>query len=230
MYEVSKAMNSLTKLSVSTRYYVRNLLRQHGSELRPIASQGADFHVNSQANLDQLLESLYPEEAKAAVKVRQLETLIQRHQTLTVQNLSSTEMLVEVERRIFETIGLKRVAIGTTSKVKVTVEELVNALNQLSQFSKSYLGATLTANNWQATRPDLDWLDNFQIDRSAEIRFSSVVIEFVSVLQLRRVQEWVTAFIKRVSQTIRDFAAIVKQKKIGELQKGFSLIHANLDE
>lgn len=127
---------------------------------------------------------------------RQLETLTERHQILVMQKLSHGEMLIEVERRIFETLGFKRVEVSTSSKVKVTVEELVGALNQLSQFSKNYLGAILTANNWQLTRPDFDWLENFQINRSAEITFSGIVTESASVTQLQWVQEWVATFIK----------------------------------
>ncbi len=72
-----------------------------------------------------------------------------------------------------------------------------------------------------------DWLNNFQINRSAEIIFSGVITESASVLQLRWIREWVTAFIQRVSQTIRDFATVIEQKRIGELREGFSLTHVN---
>ena len=103
------------------------------------------------------------------------------------------------------------------------IEDLIIALNQLSKFSNNFLGATLTLKNWQSTRPNFDWLDNFQINHSTEMTFSGVVTESVTAFQLQWIQEWVTAFINQGSQFIRDFSTIIEQKRIGELQGGILL-------
>lgn len=105
----------------------------------------------------------------------------------------------------------------------VKIEDLIIALNQLSKYSDNFLGATLTLKNWQSTRPNFDWLDNFQINRSTEMTFSGVVTESVNALQLQWIQEWVTAFINQGSQFIRDFSTVIEQKRIGELQGGILL-------
>lgn len=104
-------------------------------------------------------------------------------------------------------------------EVKVTIAELVNALNHLTEFSSNYVGTKLTANYWQLSRPNFDWLDNFQINHSAKIAFSGVITEPVSALQHQRVKEWTAAFIKRCSQIIQDLPTMIEQKGLDEREK-----------
>lgn len=221
-------MSSITKISFSSCYYIRKVLIQNADELKSMVASKVGFCPNCQADLEQLLESvyleeileqllqrLYLEETEIAAKVRQLENLALRHQALETKSLSHYEELIEVRREIFWLLGLKRVI--------VKIDDLVRALNQLSEFSNNYLGSTLTSNNWRSTRPQFDWLDNFQINRSAEFAFSGIITETVSLVQLQSIQEWVSAFIKQSSQIIRDFATIIEQKKIGELQDNILL-------
>lgn len=128
--------------------------------------------------------------------------------------LSAKQLKAAMQRDIDSTV--------TTFKllpVEATVEELLKALNQLSQFSSNYLGTQLTTNYWQLTRPSLVWLDNFEINRSAEITFSSVITEPVSALQHQHVKEWAAAFIKRCSQIVKDLPTIIEQKGLDELNK-----------
>lgn len=39
-------------------------------------------------------------------------------------------------------------------EVKISIEDLLNALNHLSKFTSNYMGSKLTANYWQSTRPN----------------------------------------------------------------------------
>lgn len=221
-------MDLITKPSFSTCYYIRKLLRQHADELKSILSQKVGFCVNSQAILEQLLhnvyledtleellKSLYLEESEILAKVQQLEKLILHHQNTVANNPFDYKELGELKQQVFWLLGFKRIV--------VEIEDLVSALNQLSKFSNSFLGATLTLKNWQSTRPNFDWLDNFQINRSTEMTFSGVVTESANALQLQWIQEWVTAFINQSSQFIRDFSTITEQKRIGELQESILL-------
>lgn len=200
-------MNLITKPSFSTCYYIRRLLLQHTNKLKSITSPKVGFCVNSQAILEQLLhnvyledtleellKSLYLEEAEILGKVHQLEKLTLRHQNIVANNPFSSQELGGLEWEIFWILGFKQVV--------VKIQDLIIALNQLSKFSNNFLGATLTLKNWQSARPNFDWLDNFQINRSPEITFSGVVTESVTTLQLQWIQEWVTAFISQGSQFI----------------------------
>lgn len=105
----------------------------------------------------------------------------------------------------------------------VELKELLAALNHLSQYTTQYLGTAVITNYWKSCRPDHEWLQNFQVDRSARIAFSSPIPQggnqLVSEQQQQWIQEWVEAFIKRCSQVIRDFSAIVEQRALNERQK-----------
>lgn len=102
---------------------------------------------------------------------------------------------------------------------KVTIEELLDALNALSRFNSNYMGSKLTANYWQLTRPKFKWLDNFQINNSAKIAFSGAIAEPVSAAQQMWVQEWTAAFIKQCSQIIQDLPTMIQQKGLDERKK-----------
>ena len=109
----------------------------------------------------------------------------------------------------------------------VTLSEAIAALNHLSQFTTQYLGVHVIANYWKATRPPSDWLATVQIDRTAQFSVTGSLsqaahIPLTAPEQLW-LQEWVSAFIKRCSQVMRDFPAIVEQKVLNDQQKALLL-------
>lgn len=109
----------------------------------------------------------------------------------------------------------------------VPLKDLLAALNHLSKFTTQYLGTHVIVNYWKSTRPDHDWLNNFQIDRAAQFTFTSATTPTaptsLSPEEQQWMQEWVGAFIKRCSQVIRDFPVIVEQKALDDSQKGLLL-------
>lgn len=107
-------MMSQAKLSVSTSYYIRKLLRQHESDLRSIVAKGAGLTANFQMNLDQVLDSLYLEPEEISDVVQQLEKLVQWHQVLIKQYSNNTK-IVRVEEQVFWLLGLKRVQQASQS-------------------------------------------------------------------------------------------------------------------
>lgn len=106
---------------------------------------------------------------------------------------------------------------------ELSLKEVLAALNHLSQFTTHYLGNTVITNYWKSTRPQVDWLNNFQVDRSAQITFSGSSSQggalAVGSQQHQWIQEWVAAFIKRCSKVIRDFPVIIEQKALDDRQK-----------
>lgn len=106
-----------------------------------------------------------------------------------------------------------------TIEIKVTAEELLNALNQLSKFISKYIGFKITANYLELTCPQFEWLNNFQINHSAKITFSSMGTKPISALQHQWVKQWVAAFIKRCTQFLKDLPTLIEQKALDESQK-----------
>ncbi len=164
--------------------------------------------------LEQLLATLYAN-TDINAKVEQIETLCLSHQRLLAKNLSGAEELLEIQRQIYWVLGFRRIT--------VKIEDLVTALNQLSKYSSNYLGPTLTVNNWQSNRPDVDWLNGFQVNRAAKFTFSGNATEVEDFWQLRSLQDWVRAFIAQNSKVIRDFATTVEQSKLGAVKEGLLL-------
>lgn len=107
-----------------------------------------------------------------------------------------------------------------------TLKDLLSALNHLSQFTTQYLGTTVITNYWKATRPPIEWLSHFQIDRAGGISFSealSLQAPAISLEQQQWIQQWVVAFIQRCSKVIRDFPQIIKHAALDDRQKALLL-------
>jgi hypothetical protein len=123
--------------------------------------------------------------------------------------------------------------LSTVSKQSVNLKDVLSAINALSQLTTQYLGTLVVANYWKATRPSSEltskpvseplseWLNHFQIERSAQMTFSvQMPSERLPVLtpeQFQCLQAWVDAFIERCSKVIRGFAKIV-QRNLDEQQ------------
>lgn len=106
---------------------------------------------------------------------------------------------------------------------QIDLKELLLALNHLSQFTTQYLGTTVVNNYWKSSRPAIDWLNSFQVDRSAQISFlialPSGSPNFITAKQHQYIQQWVSAFIERCAKVIRDFPLIVQQTALDDEQK-----------
>ncbi|WP_013322714.1 pentapeptide repeat-containing protein [Gloeothece verrucosa] len=97
--------------------------------------------------------------------------------------------------------------------LKVTVEDLLNMFNHLSQISNRYLGNTMTVRYWENARPQSEWLNHFQVKPSAQIQFVGTHKGYLDVSQLRLAQEWVNRFIKVCSQIIQDYPKMIDRKQ-----------------
>ncbi|MDJ1183468.1 hypothetical protein [Roseofilum casamattae] len=108
-----------------------------------------------------------------------------------------------------------------TAQSQVTLKELLQALNQLSASTTQYLGKAVITNYWKSTRPDIEWLQNFEISRTAELTLTSSesLSQGVTPEQLKWIQTWVAAFIKRCIKVIRDFPALVDKSLKPEYKK-----------
>ena len=93
--------------------------------------------------------------------------------------------------------------------VNCTVEELVNQFNFICQCSKHYLGSQLTIKYLHSSRPDFDWLNQFTIDRSAQISFNGSPKETITNIQLRWFYKWINTFIRDGSQLIKNFPDLI---------------------
>lgn len=114
-------------------------------------------------------------------------------------------------------------ALDQTSDEPVNLQAVLAALNQLSQYAAQYLGKTVVTNTWKSSRPPVEWLNQFQVDRSAKIVFLSSDVaapsQELNPEQHQWVQEWTVAFIQRCGRIIRGFPRTVTQKVLDSQQQ-----------
>ncbi|MES1025513.1 hypothetical protein ABN584_21685 [Gloeocapsa sp. BRSZ] len=166
-----------------------------------------------------------------ALAAQQLKAILQKDVDQTIKTFKLlTEAFSQIQ--VFsnkakpELYAIKNSSLSL-EEVSLNITELLNALNRLSQFSSNYIGTKLTANYWQLTRPNFDWLDNFQVNRSAELVFHGALTETVTAQQHRIVKEWVAAFIKKSSQVIQDLPVMIEEIALDETHRRLLLTPTN---
>lgn len=107
------------------------------------------------------------------------------------------------------------------TSASINGNDLLNALNQISQFTQQYLGATVVSNYLKSSRPAVDWLTQFEIERSGKVTCATLgtLSKALDTDQQQAVQQWITAFTKRCSIVIRDFPNLIQQIDLDERQK-----------
>lgn len=109
----------------------------------------------------------------------------------------------------------------------VQCEEMLTALNHLSDFTAQYLGKVIVANAWRAARPNYSWLAAFDVDGSGHFQLAAsaplAATDRLLSEQHQRLKEWVQAFLAHCSKVIRDFAAIACQQALDPRQQALLL-------
>ncbi|MBW4513661.1 MAG: hypothetical protein KME11_00370 [Timaviella obliquedivisa GSE-PSE-MK23-08B] len=107
-------------------------------------------------------------------------------------------------------------------KPTISLKEALTAINHFSKLAVQYLGTIVVTNYWKTSRPEADWMQLFQVERSAEVVFLGQAIADSLALTLEQhelLQTWVSAFIKRCSKVIRDFPKRARQMPLSDRQK-----------
>lgn len=110
--------------------------------------------------------------------------------------------------------------VSSTAAPVPSIAEILPALNRLCQATTSYLGRAVIVNYWKAARQDLlnqspqaSWLELFQVERTAEIRFMGEE-QSLTPDQHQLLRDWVEAFLKRCEEVIRNFRTLLKTAEL----------------
>ena len=105
----------------------------------------------------------------------------------------------------------KSVSVQTGSQ-EYKLNELLAALNKLSNFTTQYLGKVVVANYLKSSRPaDVSWLLEFEVDRNGQVSHPKQATIICTPEQLQQIHSWVTVYIKRCKQVIRNFDQMLVQ-------------------
>lgn len=106
-----------------------------------------------------------------------------------------------------------------TAPQEYKLDELLVALNKLSHFTTQYLGKVVVKNYWKSSRPISAWLDEFQVDRDGKIFHPKQAEIICSLDQIQEIRSWVSAYIKRCKQVIRNFDQMLEQDCLDSHQR-----------
>ncbi|MCS6813873.1 MAG: hypothetical protein NZ772_09950 [Cyanobacteria bacterium] len=98
-------------------------------------------------------------------------------------------------------------------------KNVLSALNKLSQYTTQYLGNSVVANYWKSSRPKVEWLQGFTIERTAQLALPIDIASTLTEQQHEWIRDWVQAFIQRCTIVIRDFPNLVEQQALDETDK-----------
>jgi len=113
-------------------------------------------------------------------------------------------------------------AVPQTAGTAVLLKDALAAMNDLSRYATQYLGPMVVTNYWKTSRPSVEWLNIFQVERSAQIVCPDQTgSEQLALTQEQHqwLREWVAAFINRCAKVIRDFPKTVRQNALDDRQK-----------
>lgn len=99
-------------------------------------------------------------------------------------------------------------------EISLTVNDWLQSFNYLSELSVCYLGHTMTIRYWEATRPDQEWLFQFQLNYHSKISFLGEAKQPLDSKQIKVLEEWLNCFIRSCSKIIQDFPKMIDPKKI----------------
>ncbi|NUN64104.1 hypothetical protein HCU40_04900 [Pseudanabaena biceps] len=107
-----------------------------------------------------------------------------------------------------------------TDTQEYKLDELLEALNKLSEFTTQYLGKVVVTNYWKSSRPQTAaWLTEIEIDRSGHLSHPKQKAIACNLDQHHQIQEWVTSYVKRCKQVIRNFDQMLEQDCLTSRQK-----------
>lgn len=92
---------------------------------------------------------------------------------------------------------------------EITYQQVLGALNHLSDAASQVLGKTIVTNGWKSSCPDSPWLKQFEIQKSAHFTYAGPTDTHLTTEQQQQLQGWVDAFVNRCGRTFRNFQGMV---------------------
>jgi uncharacterized protein YjbI with pentapeptide repeats len=96
------------------------------------------------------------------------------------------------------------------SEQQIILEKILKQLNSVYKSAKHYLGNKLATKYLYDSKPSLDWLKGFEIDRNGEIIFTGALIENVGSIETKLMEKltekWIAEFTKNCARIIPNFS------------------------
>jgi len=217
-------MSSTSKLSPMASYCVRRLIQ---ARKETIAKTGADPSQSASTILlepEEILKSLALSETAYFQRINNLEVLARAYQNLTAEGQHPEELKI-LELQIFALLNLSIVsssndaqtAISSSNLSKVKMSDALEILQDLIQFSSTYLGPKISNDYFTNSRPAVGWLECFIIKGNNKLTLNGVASDSLQDRQLEDIQQWVKTYIKKCSLIINGFYTMVNPNHLKRL-------------
>ncbi|WP_373480392.1 pentapeptide repeat-containing protein [Geminocystis sp.] len=97
---------------------------------------------------------------------------------------------------------------------KISIGDVITNFETIANITSHYLGGTITAKNFEDSRPDVEWLQQFSMDKKGKISFGGTMSNQATMMQLKWFEKWTNAFIKKSSVIIQDLPNIIEEKNL----------------
>jgi hypothetical protein len=99
---------------------------------------------------------------------------------------------------------------------ELELDLILSALNYLSHFVSNYLGQKITSNFWNISRPENEWLFQFEINCNCEIKFRGDRDNKINSLAILSLREWTRRFMNQCCKLIHDLPKRLEKEIINE--------------
>jgi len=113
---IELVMGPNPRLSPTTSYYIRQILTQNRFRLRFVVAPKAALEADSMADMNAVIDSLYPDTDEAIAVGKKLERLVAVHQILKRQGSMYADNVEVVEQEICWLLGFKLIDIQPSSQ------------------------------------------------------------------------------------------------------------------
>ncbi len=97
----------------------------------------------------------------------------------------------------------------------LTIDDLLEGINYISQCSYKYLGSTLARKYLVSCKPDNSWLNNFKINEQGLLFFEGLnTSESINDFQFQWYQQWVESYISSCSMIVSNFSELIDFSKL----------------
>jgi uncharacterized protein YjbI with pentapeptide repeats len=103
---------------------------------------------------------------------------------------------------------------GLRKVKKTTLEEIIRTFTHLGECASRYVGSKMTARYWESSRPNCEWLQNFQVSASGQITFTGNPKETLTFARLLACSKWSEGFIKSCSTIVGQFPSLIDPELI----------------
>jgi hypothetical protein len=170
------------------------------------------------------------------IAANQLKTTLQKNIEQAAQNRSLLSMDLARALTASGKLGFyyDRVDQQSTSSappdVDLNFQEILEALNALSQIVRELLGPTLTASYWRTARPKDMFLNIFDVDNSGKITCKYIPKDPITSAHQLHLREWTGGFMKLGCQIIKDLPKRVASHDINpKYKKILQLVPSNYE-